>query len=248
MQKLKQIYRSSYSGENVVTTLTLEGNEWAPETEFVPNSVFNTHTTTQAIIIGNGESRQGFDLIHIANHKAGLGGADRLQSYGCNALYRDFAPDFLVANGDGIVKEIADSEYTHNHIVYTHGQHLLDYPGKFYLIPQNVPYDAGSIAAYLACFDGHKKVFLLGFDAYDSDEAHTVNNIYKGTDNYLAEDETQNHTFWMKTMTTVMSTYSDVEFVRIMPYDTWQVPSAFANFLNFRQISFRDFVLEADLG
>ena len=107
MQKLKQLYRSSYAGENVITQLTYENGEWNPETEMVPNQVFNTFTTTQALAIGNGRSRLEFDLTHIARHKGGLLGADRLQTYGCNALYRDFTPDFLVAVGNDIVKEIA---------------------------------------------------------------------------------------------------------------------------------------------
>ena len=96
MQQLKQLYRSNYSGEQVVTELRYESGDWNPTVEMVPNSVFTTHTTTQAVAIGNGESRIGFDMNLIATHKAGFGGANRLQSYGCNAIYRDFAPDFLI--------------------------------------------------------------------------------------------------------------------------------------------------------
>jgi len=193
MQKLKQLYRSSYPGENVITQLTYENGEWHPTTEMVPNQVFNTFTTTQALVIGNGESRRDFDLTHIANHTGGLLGSNRLQTYGCNALYRDFTPDFLIAVGNGIVKEIAESTYTAENIVYANGQHVIDYPGKFYLIPQNVAFDAGSLAVYLACFDGHKKIFLMGFDGYD--EAGHVNNIYKDTNGYPASTEDKMYHF-----------------------------------------------------
>lgn len=227
MQKLKQIYRSSYTGENVVTTLSLNNAEWEPETEFIPNTVFNTFTTKQALAIGNGQSREGFPLVHIANHKAGFGGSDRLQTYGCNSLYRGFTPDFLVAVGDEIIDEIAKTEYAHEHIVYVNSQYLEKYPGKFYMIPQNLPFDAGALALYLACFDGHKKIYMLG---YDSHEEHQMG------------------TFWEKTLITIMSTYSDVEFIRVMPTDLWSIPTGFDCLLNFRQIGFRDFVLEADIG
>ena len=191
MQKLKQIYRSSYAGESVVTSLTYENADWTTETEYVPNSVFNAHTTTQAVAIGNGESRLGFDLNHVLNHISGIGGVDSLQTYGCNALYRDYTPDFLVAVGDDIVKEIAYSGYTAKNIVYTNGQHILEYPGMFYLIPQNINYDAGAIAAYMACFDGHKKVFLLGYDSYD--EQSPTNNVYKNTVGYPTDEDTHTH-------------------------------------------------------
>lgn len=227
MQKLKQIYRSNYAGESIVTELILENNEWIPETEYVPNSVFTTHTTTQAVAIGNGESRSGFDLGHIARHKGGLFAANKLQSYGCNYLYQEFTPDFLVAVDAEKVKTIADSGYTADNIVYTNAQYMLEYPGKFYLTPQNPAYDAGALAAYLACFDGHGKVFLLGYDGYTN---------------------APEHTFWVKTLLSVMVTYSGVEFVRVMPTASYVVADALQRQPNFRQIGFRDFVIEADIG
>jgi hypothetical protein len=248
MQQLKKLYRSTYPGENVVTSLSLSGAEWNPEVEFIPNSVFNTFTTTQAIAIGNGESRLNLPLVHITNHRAGIGGANRLQSYACNAIYRDFTPDFLIAVGDEIVKEISESGYAADKIVYTNGHNLIEYPGKFYLIPQNIPFDAGALAVYLACFDGHKKVFLLGYDGYDGYNASAVNNIYKNTNGYPAGTEMQSGAFWRKSLHSVMSTYSDVEFIRVMPTEKWTIPEEFTNLLNFRQISTRDFVIESDLG
>jgi hypothetical protein len=246
MQKLKKLYRSNYVSENVITELRYENGEWTPSVEAVPNQVFNTHTTSQAIAIGNGESRLQFDLAHIARHKGGLFGADRLQSYGCNALYRDFTPDFLVAVGDTIVEEIANSGFCDDHIVYAHGQHLSQYSEKFYLIPQNVSYDAGSLAVYLACFDGHKKVFLLGYDGYDM--PGPVNNVYKDTNGYPAGTEIHSENFWNLSLLSVIQTYQDVDFVSVMPTPNWYVPTEIAKQTNFRQVDFRNFVLEADIN
>ena len=246
MQKLKEIYRSNYAGENVITNLTLQHGEWNPETEFVPNAVFNSYTTTQAVAIGNGESRLVFDLQHIANHKGGLFGSNRLQSYGCNALYRDFTTDFLVATGDDIIDEIANSGYCSNGIVYTTAEYVVKYPGKFYLVPQNVHFDSGSLAAYMACFDGHKKIFLIGFDGYHGEPG--LNNVYKHTDNYLPPSKSQNGAFWERSLHTIMSTYSNVEFVRVCHTAESWVPGDLDVLPNLRQINYRQFVLEADLG
>jgi hypothetical protein len=227
MQIIKKLYRSNYAGESIVTELVLGNNEWQPSTEYIANSVFNSFTTTQAIAIGNGPSRQEFDLAHIANHRGGILARDKLQSYACNLIYQEFAPDFLVAVDAEKVKTIAESGYCDDHIVYTNAQYILQYPGKFYLTPQNPAYDAGALAAYLACFDGHKKVYLMGYDGYTN----------------AAE-----HTFYVKTLSTVMDVYSDVEFIRIMASANADCSDALVNKLNFRQISFRDFVLEADIG
>jgi len=247
MQQLKQLYRANYAGENIVGSLTLHNGEWDPVTEFVPNQVFNTHTTTQAVAIANGESRKDFNLQLIGDHRGGLLAVDKLQTYGCNALYRDFTPDFLVAVGDGIIKEIANTEYADNNIVYANAGSLLNYPGKFYLIPQNVSFDAGSLAAYMACFDGHKKVFLIGYDQYD-DRVDYVNNIYKDTNGYLTSNQTQNARFFSLTLHNVVTTYPEVEFIRVMPESTWWVPPELLPLPNFRQIDYNQFTIEADLG
>lgn len=50
--------------------------------------------------IGNGESRQGFDLEQLRPHG---------KIYGCNAIYRDFTPDVLIAVDHGIEHEIYHS-------------------------------------------------------------------------------------------------------------------------------------------
>jgi hypothetical protein len=246
LQQLKQIYRENYAGENIVTNLHLVGGDWNPVTDYVENRVFNTYTTSQALVIGNGETRLNFDLTHIANHQGGLGGANRLQTYGCNALYRDFTPDFLVATGDDIVKEIVDAEYASNNIVYSTADNILKYPGKFYLVPQNPHFDSGSLAAYLACFDGHKKVFLMGFDQHHHDDP--VNNVYKDTPGYPTSDTRLNNRFLSLTLSMVMSTYSEVEFIRVVNEPYYWVDDEISQLLNFRQITFREFVLEADIG
>ena len=54
------------------------------------------------IVIGNGPSRRGLDL-HKMSESAAI--------YGCNALFRDFSPDFLFANDRSMVLEILRADY-----------------------------------------------------------------------------------------------------------------------------------------
>jgi len=248
MQKLKKMYRATYNGESVITKLTLKDAAWNPQTEFVPNSVFNVHSTRQAVAIGNGESRTEFNLTLLKNHKGGLLGANRLQTYGCNALYRDFTPDFLVAVGDEIVSEISRSDYAKDNIVFAHADAVLNHPGKFYLIPQNAYYNAGALAAYLACFDGHSRVYLMGYDSYDDISA--INNVYKDTRGYQHTSNVHKQTgnYWEQSLAHVMETYADVEFVRVSPTEGWWTPDLWKSYTNFRAITYADFVIEADLG
>lgn len=228
MQKLKQIYRSNYAGESIVTELNLNSNEWNPVTEYITNSVFNTYTTKQAIAIGNGSSRDGFDLSLIKNHRGGLLAQDKLQSYACNLVINEgFEPDFLIVTDPLKVQAVVDTNYTEDHIVYTNAQYIVKHPGKFYLIPQNPTYDAGALAAYLACFDGHKKLFLLGYDSYFDDPENT---------------------FYINTLVSVMNTYKETEFIRVCPSAKATCSPQLQSLLNFRQIGLRDFITEADIG
>ena len=49
-------------------------------------------------------------------------------------------------------------------------------------------WSAGTTAVHLACQDGAcNEVYMFGFDLSNFDEQKSINNIYKGTDNYLPE-------------------------------------------------------------
>ena len=249
MQKIQKLYRKDYLGEEVVRDLVWSHSAWNETREYVPNNVINEQISNRAVIIGNGISRLELDrnLFNLlANHKAGLLASNAVQTYGCNALYREFHPDFLVANGPELIDEIARSGYCDNEIVYSTQNAVLDYPGKFYLTPQNPHWDAGAIAAYLACFDGHKKIYLLGFDGHSGEEA-AFYNVYAGTNAYPDRQSGSTEAFYSQSMKMVMDTYNDVEFVRVMPTDTWYMPELWKYQLNLTQIGWRDFVFDVDL-
>ena len=59
----------------------------------------------KAFILGNGPDRP--TDIKWLNNLEGV-------TYGCNAIYRDFEPDFLVANDWGMMVEIINSSYSGN--------------------------------------------------------------------------------------------------------------------------------------
>jgi hypothetical protein len=72
-----------------------------------------------AFVLGNGISRKNIDLNQLRNHG---------RIYGCNALYRDFTPHFLVAVGNDVIRELSTKSYVNDNIVYTDSMHLLEYP------------------------------------------------------------------------------------------------------------------------
>lgn len=246
MQKITKQYRNTYAGESVVTEMTRVNQNWQMKEEYIKNQVANNQISNQAVIIGNGTSRLVNDMLaNLKNHHGGLLGSRRLQTYGCNALYRDFTPDFLICTGREMVKELANSGYCDDHIVYAGAASIMEHPGKFYLVPQNPTWNAGAIATYLACFDGHKKIYLYGFDGQDT-VGHN-NNVYVGTNAYPKKDSPSSDLVWNAAMAHLMELYDDVEFIKVSISGNTEIPESWKDKLNFRQIDFRQFALEVDL-
>jgi len=246
LQHLNKIYRANYGGERITTEAAVNQNEWSYKTEWVPTAVANNHISKIATVIGNGLTRKNFPVGLLIKHLSGRLGAKSMQTYGCNAFYRDFEPTFLVAVGNEICHEIAHSGYCDRHIVYANSDKILKYPNKFYLIPQDFVSNAGTIAAYLACFDGHEKIYLLGFD--NSSGEYYNNNVYAGTRGYAPADHNYSDDYWIMAMEKIMSLYNEVEFVRVTSTPNYACPSSWRRLSNFRQIHFQSYVIEADIG
>ena len=241
----KKLYRSGYTGEDIVQDRTLIGGKWETTTEYVPNNVINNQISNRAVVFGNGTGRLDFPIQHILSKKSGLLGADSLQSYACNAFYRDHTTDFLVVSSRVIADEVVKSGYTKDNIVYTRVDISLEFPKNFYLIPHDPYADAGTTAAYLAAFDGHKKIYLLGFNGQSQQGIN--DNIYAGTSGYDAKDADVSDLKWIANITALCKIYNDVDFVRVTESGRRSTPDLWKSLTNLRQISFRDFVLEADL-
>lgn len=244
MLPLTKKYRTDYAGEDVVVDRTLENRAWSATKETIPNRVTNTQISNKAVVIGNGINRLGFELTNLKK-PSGLLGSKTVQTYGCNALHRDFTPDFLVALGqDVLLQEISTSDYIKNNVVYARASTLLNYPGKFYLVPHDNFVDAGTTAAYIAAFDGHKKIYLIGFDGH---QPGWNNNVYAGTTGYDDKTKDVMHNSWEKHKKQLFDVYDDVDWVWVTPHGSNTIPESLKYCENFRQISFRKLVIECDL-
>ena len=74
-----------------------------------------------------------------------------------------------------------------------------------------VGWSAGNTALHLACQFGATEIYILGFDLSSYDEP--LNNLYKGTDNYLPSDARGfNSMNWQNQMQTVFREFKDVKF------------------------------------
>lgn len=256
METLQQLYRDTYTGEDVKTVGLYINGSWRYQTEFVENLDIQVLHSDRAVVIGNGISRLDFNLKLILPNRDHTPWGEvgpwqpavnkkKFKTYGCNAVYRNYRPDFLIATGDKFLDEIVATDYCEDNIVYANKYALPLYENKFHYIPQDPSYNSGAIAAYLAAFDGHKKVYLLGFDGIDNDS--DIYNVYANTNAYPSKTELIREDYWVQALDHVMEIYSDTEFIRVAPSNTFRTPELWKYRLNFRTINFRQFVLEADI-
>jgi len=186
---------------------------------------------TRAFVCGNGISRQAVDL----NQLRPLG-----KIYGCNGLYRDFEPDCLVATDRPIAESIQNSGYSQTHKFYTrkpiHGLGALSVPKKYH------SNSSGPIATALAALDGHRTVYLLGFDMGPTVNAK-FNNVYAGTDFYKKSDAAPTYTGnWVKQLCTIAQDFPQTTFVRVCGTTTADIRElkVFTNLLHIPVQMFQD--------
>lgn len=240
MQSIKKLFRNAYTGEDIYSSASYQDRVWEYTTEYVGRTLNFQGFGKTAVVIGNGISRLDFNLSELKKSNV----KKRIQTYGCNALYKDFTPDFLICTRPKIIKEVAQSDYSNTNVVYATGSAILEYPGAFHLIPQDPKWNSGSLATYLACFDGFHKVYLIGFDGNDT--PNTVNNVYVDLPSYSSTVD-QNDSFMSLTMGQVFKTYPLVDFVLVNSTGRGYMPASWYGHTNLRRISFRDLVLECDL-
>jgi hypothetical protein len=128
-----------------------------------------------AFIVGNGLSRKSIDL-NLLKGKGII--------YGCNALYRDFTPDVLVATDSPITREIQDSGYALKNTFYakylkegTNTLQIKDIGVDCYQV------NTGAAALCIAVTsEKFKTIYLLGFDLGSTNKI--VNNCYSSTEFY----------------------------------------------------------------
>ena len=187
-----------------------------------------------AFIIGNGLSRKDFNLNRLVGQGC---------TFGCNALYRDFTPDYLIAIDDQIIEEITQSDYPMNRFILPPAE-------EQYEPAEHNPARPRSNAGMNACFEAIKKdfktLFLFGFDFILEDEI-SVKNIYDKTACYGPEtranyNDNSNRAKYFEYMA---KKNPDVNFKFVLPRDIGIIHNI--NSSNVTGIYYEDFDPEWDV-
>lgn len=155
-------YRRDYDGEFLITEMTWADGAKEQHREWIPNNIENHHISGRAAVILSDIDREQFDYARLQRHRGGLLGKQRLQTYGSGPVWERMTLDFWVSKDAKEVARATEQHYDSRSTVYTTPKVVLTYPGRLYLIPQAPLMSAAATAVYIAAFDGHREIFLLG--------------------------------------------------------------------------------------
>jgi hypothetical protein len=185
-----------------------------------------------SFVLGNGTSRSIINTEQLQPHG---------KIYGCNALYRTFKPDYLVAVDVKMVLEINKSGYQHTGEVWTNPNKNFSHLKNFNYFSPSKGWSSGPTALWLASEHGPETIFILGFDYKGLDNGTRLNNIYADTMNY--KKSIDNATFfgnWMRQTKNVIQTHKNINYVRVIAPDNYR-PDELNTFDNYSEIFVEDF-------
>jgi hypothetical protein len=209
-------YRKDYPGEFVILESKWSGGKKSETREWIPNPIENQHISGRAACIGSGQDRRWFDYTRLSRHRGGLLSSKKLQTYGVGNIALEMRLDFAVETNNKKLTKILETEIQRDSVVYTTAKNCIRYPGEFFVIPQRPLIVDLATIIYLAGFDGHREIFLLGYHKETDGGRNTwvsdVTNIFKTypVDFYLVGEPTLMFDEWVECAN-----------VRTMDYNTW---------------------------
>ena len=232
--KIEPIEWKPYEGETIVVNTIIRKGKKIQEKAFYKDKV-KAIPKGNAYIIGNGPSRKGFDL----NKLKATG-----QTYGCNALYRDFIPDYIFSVDTKMTVKMCEDKVYEKCFHYAPSLEV-NRPysnGKLHLTPNNPHWISGNQAFWTAAVHGHKNIYLLGFDfrEYGKDQ---LNNIYQDTKNYGPRHSDIIFEAWLTQFRQIqkMRPYCNWFVVHNDPPDYLKVSNPSANFGKFKILNYKEF-------
>ena len=193
-------------------------------------------------VIGNGESRRGFDVTVLKGITTVVG---------CNAIFRDHNLDYIVACDRHMCQEAANTCGKHT-TIYTRE----NWYKQFAFWPNvkkvpDLPYEGdkrpddpfhwgtGQFAALVGLSFKPKAIFLIGMDLYGlgkENKPDNVNNIYKGSTGYTYIKRPVDPRYWIHQFEKLFEHVS-CRWIIVNQKD-WKMPNEWSKHKNVFQESY----------
>jgi hypothetical protein len=185
-----------------------------------------------AFVLGNGVSRSSISPEQLKV----LGSV-----YGCNALYRTFSPDYLIAVDVKMIIEINKTGYQKNHQVWTNPNKAYAKTNGFNFFQPSKGWSSGPTALWLSVQHGNKQIYILGFDYQGIGKDNKFNNMYADSMNYKkSSDSATFYGNWMRQTKSVIQDNPNIQFTRVIASDNY-IPEELNKFSNLEHITIDTF-------
>ena len=185
---------------------------------------------TTAFVLGNGTSRSSINLNQLKKYG---------KVYGCNALYREFEPDYLVAVDTKMILEINKAGFQHSHEVWTNPNRAYHQMNGFNFFNPSKGWSSGPTALWLASTHENQEIYILGFDYQGLDDK--INNVYANTPNYKKSHERATYFGnWLKQTCITCQKFSEKRYIRVLGENAF-IPKEFNKIPNLSHISIENF-------
>lgn len=188
-------------------------------------------TCSTAFVLGNGISRSALVLANLRSVAT---------VYACNAVYREYDPDYLVAVDVKMVNEIVAAGYHQHHQVWTNPNKGVSTKSHLHFFAPHKGWSSGPTALWFASQHGHRNIYIFGFDYHGVDGK--FNNVYSDTFNY--KRSTDGATFfgnWLNQTATVIKENRNTNYIRVIEPDNF-VPDKLSVLPNMQHITYSEFV------
>jgi len=223
---MQEAYRADYDGEFVITSVKVVNGRKQQEREFVDNPLKLNSISGRAVCVSNGISGTRFQLNRLMNYH-GLLNTLTLNVYTTGDLYKKLHANFHVTFNKDDLDYLVEQKLTEQIMVYTSTTNCLKTPGEFFIIPYGFKSTNEAVAAYLAAFDGHQEVFLVGYDEYTADGL-------------------TRRTKMIASLLPVFSAYSDIKFYHVIDQGT--IPTEWLPYRNVKEMQVRQFISYCDIS
>lgn len=216
-------YRRDYTGEVIAKD----------DRHFLikPKDIFyRQNNAGKAIVVGNGITRNNktFEMLLKSNSNRPLLGYKIV--YACNGAAWDLPADYYVISNRLLMAHLHDTEQWQKFFMPC--DLFMDYDTTN-MIPVVSNMDAGSMAVFLACFDGNDEIFLFGFDG-NSD------NVYEGKPGY---ERSADVSTWEINLALIMRAFPDHRFYRV---GSGKTPVLWQKMPNFIETNYKEAIYLGD--
>jgi hypothetical protein len=231
-------YRKDYVGETITSNRNDESITYFATPR--PNIFTKVGGSDAAIVLGNGPTRNSKEVKQLIRINSNKVAESYKLTYACNrAIVEQENYDYYVMKNKAF---LAQTPFEKRSQIYLPYDIYIDFRDDCNLLPYKSYYDAGISAAYLAAFDGHKSVFLFGFDGNLGNGWQTV---YDGSPLYSTGTTEIDYSKWENHFYEVMRQYHHTQFYRLQ-LDGQTAPDLWKSLPNFKNVSLREAVVLGD--